>query len=91
MTTALLRLEWNPRLVIVTLHCVLQQAPEQLSHQLSDLYNRCVSTPVMVAAMKFIVVVLTLHLLCEDVLADVAASGLNSVRLPDIAFFSVGL
>ncbi len=45
----------------------------------------------MVAAMKFIVVVLTLHLLCEDVQADVAASGLNSVRLPDIAFLSVGL
>ncbi len=45
----------------------------------------------MVAAMKVIVVVLTLYLLCEDVQADVAASGLNSVGLPDIAFLSVGL
>ncbi len=35
--------------------------------------------------MKFIVMVLTLYLLCEDVQADVAASGLNSVGLPDVA------
>jgi hypothetical protein len=45
----------------------------------------------MVAAMKFLVVVFTLYLLCEDVQADVAASGLNSVGLPDIAPTSVGL
>ena len=35
--------------------------------------------------------VLTLYLLCEDVQADVAASGLNSVGLPDVAPTSVDL
>ncbi len=47
--------------------------------------------PVVIAAMKFMVLVLTLYLLCEDVQADVAASGLNSVGLPDSAPTSVGL
>ena len=44
-----------------------------------------------VAAMKFIVMVLTLYLVCENVQADVAASGLNSVGPPDVAPASVSL
>lgn len=40
---------------------------------------------------QLIVIVVTLYLLCKDVQADVAASGLNSVGLPDIVSLSLGL